>query len=106
MGQRVPMVNRLPSTPYFVFLSRAQHRPLTEIWPISMREPLPPVPVPLRGGDADVPLDLQSAFATVYDVFAYDLSIDYAQPPETPLSDDDIEWAAGLLRTHRTGRAS
>lgn len=62
LGQRVPMRQPLPSAPYFVFLSRAPDRPIIEVWPVSLAEPLPVVPVPLLPGDADVPLDLQQAF--------------------------------------------
>src|SRR5262249_9346341 len=50
-GRRVPMEEPLPPAPYFVFLSRADQRPLTEVWPIALDQPLPEVPVPLRGGE-------------------------------------------------------
>ena len=32
-GRRVPMREPLPGSAYFVFLSRAGHRPKTEVWP-------------------------------------------------------------------------
>ena len=67
-GQRVPMQKPLPSVPYFIFLSRAEKRPLTEIWPISLKEPLPVVPIPLLPGDEDVALDVQHVFTTTYDL--------------------------------------
>lgn len=89
-GERLPMRSPLPSVPYFVFLSRAGQRPFTDVWPISLDEPLPTIPVPLLPGDADVELDLQSAFTSVYDALGYDLEIDYARPPEVPL---EPEWA-------------
>jgi hypothetical protein len=85
-GQRVPMQQPLPAASYFIFLSRAEKRPLTEIWPLSLKEPLPVLPVPLLPGDADVGLDLQRVFATTYDLLGYDLAVDYTQPPEIPLS--------------------
>jgi len=84
-GQRVPMQQPLPSAPYFVFLSRAEIRPMTEVWPIALNQPLPVAPVPLLPGDPDVPLDLQQAFTATYDLLGYDLAIDYTQPPEVPL---------------------
>jgi hypothetical protein len=88
----------LPSVPYFIFVGRAERRPLTEVWPITLRQPLPTVPIPLMAGDADVPLDLQAAFAAVYDGCAYAASIDYNRPPEIRLPVEDAEWAAQRVK--------
>jgi hypothetical protein len=85
-GKRVPMRQTLPAADYFVFWSRAGKRPKTEAWPIGLDESLPTVPVPLLAPDADVPLELQTAFANVYDLCGYDLSVDYAKSPKVPLS--------------------
>lgn len=97
-GLRVPMQQPLPPAPYFVFLSRAGNRPLTDVWPIRLTEPLPSIPVPLLDGDPDVPLDLQAAFMTVYDAVGYDLAIDYHAAPEVPLGDEDARWAVERVR--------
>jgi hypothetical protein len=97
-GLRVPMRQPLPSVPYFVFLSRAEKRPLTDIWPITLEESLPQVPVPLLRGDADVTLDLQAALTTIYDLLRYDLAVDYTRRPEIPLSAEAAAWAEEWLR--------
>ena len=57
-GHRVPMRQPLPEGEYFVFVGRRERRPLTEVWPISLRQRLPEVPIPLLAGDPDVRLDL------------------------------------------------
>jgi hypothetical protein len=88
-----------PSAPYFIFLSRAEKRPITEIWPISLKAPLPVVPIPLLPDDEDVALDMQHVFTTTYDLLGYDLALDYTQPPEIPLPKTEIAWAETLLRT-------
>lgn len=97
-GRRVPMTDPLPPAPYFVFLSRVERRPVMDVWPLALPDRLPSVPVPLLPGDADVMLDLQQAFTTVYDVFSYDLEFDYARPPEAPLPPADAAWADAHLR--------
>ncbi len=97
-GRRVPMQEPLPTASYFVFLSRAERRPVTEIWPIQLEERLPVIPVPLLKGDADVPLDLQRALNTVYDALNYDLSVDYTQLPEVPIEGDAAVWTTERLR--------
>jgi len=104
-GRRVPMRDPLPAAPYFVLLSRAENRPVLEVWPIQLRDRLPVVPVPLLPGDDDAPLDLQAALTAVYDAYNYDLSLDYTRPPEIPLAGDDAAWAAGLLKSVASGRS-
>jgi hypothetical protein len=79
------MQNPLPRAPYFVYLSRVEKRPITEIWPIGLTEPLPVVPIPLLPDDKDEALDLQQAFTTTYDLLGYDLALDYTRPPEISL---------------------
>jgi len=81
-----------------VLLSRGDRRPVTDVWPISLRDHPPSVPVPLLPGDADVKLNLQQAFTSMYDVFGYDLDIDYSQPPEVPLRLQEWEWAQQVIR--------
>src|SRR5947209_6384904 len=103
-GQRVPMRRKLPAADYFVFLSRAGRRPLTEIWPITLAERLPIVPVPLLGSDPDAALNLQNALDELYDGLRYDLEIDYQQPPDVPLSKLQANWANRILRKVARGR--
>ncbi len=93
-GGRVPMQQALPDKPYFVFLSRAEERPFTDVWPVALAEPLPTVPVPMLAGDPDVPLDLQDAFAEVYDLVHYDRAIDYRHPPDVPFAENQVQWVA------------
>lgn len=102
-GERLPMRQKLPDDPYFVFLSRAQKRPLTEVWPVRLENALPLIPVPLLPGDADVVLDLQMAFANVYDAVGFDLIVDYTRPPEIAMRDSDAEWISKQIKAwHRT----
>src|SRR5262249_54362025 len=97
-GRRVPMQQPLPPAPYFIFLSRAERRPIVEVWPIQLQMHLPVIPVPLLADDPDVTLDVQIALDTVYDAFNYDLSIDYTRPAEIPLVGEDAVWATAHLR--------
>ncbi len=101
-GERPPLAEPLPEAPYFIILSRAERRPVAEIWPLTLPEPIPIVPVPLLPPDADLPLDLGQALATIYDRSGYDLRIDYTQPPPPPpLSAEEITWLNEHL--HKAG---
>ncbi|MBC8160822.1 MAG: DUF4058 family protein [Roseiflexaceae bacterium] len=98
-GTRPPVAAELPSEPYFVFLSRVERRPILEIWPISLRTPIPPVPIPLRRPDADVVLDLNRALRQIYQSARYDLRIDYRRPPPLPtLPAAELAWLDAHLR--------
>jgi len=83
----------------YVFLSRWQRRPFTQVWPIALGEPLPTVPVPLLPPDPDVPLDLQAAVRACFDLVGYERLLDYSgPPPPPPLSDEDAAWVDERLR--------
>jgi hypothetical protein len=103
-GQRLPMRQALPAVPYFVFVGRAQTRPIVDVWPIALDERLPVIPIPLLAGDDDSFLDIQQALTTVYDLIGYDLVMDYGQPPEVPLPSEAIRWVESRLREHFSGQ--
>jgi hypothetical protein len=98
-GRRVPMQQPLPAAPYFVFVSRAERRPIVDVWPIQLTMTLPTIPVPLLAGDPDSTLDIQLALNTIYDALSYDLSVDYTRPPEIALDDQSMVWAQGVLQS-------
>jgi hypothetical protein len=75
----------LPDVAYFVFLSRAFRRPLTEIWPIRIDRAL------------------QRAFTTVYNVCRYDLILDYNEPPEVAVPAKARAWLRKTLERHLAG---
>ncbi|KAA3662959.1 MAG: DUF4058 family protein [Chloroflexi bacterium] len=96
-GQRVPMSKELPSAPYYIFLSRAEKRPILDVWPIQLNSTLPTIPVPLLN-DEEAMLDLQAAFNAVYDSVGYDELIDYIQPPDVPLEGKTAVTAQVILQ--------
>ena len=98
IGERFPLMSTLPSVPYFVFLSRANRRPRTEAWPISLNEPLPTIPIPLLPVDVDVALDLQLAWNAIYNLYHYDRAVNHAGTTRVKLSDEQQAWADECLR--------
>jgi hypothetical protein len=98
-GTRIQLLGEPPPADYYVYLSRWQRRPYTQIWPISLRESLPTVPVPLLPPDPDVPLDLQAAVEACFDLVGYERLLDYSGPPPPPeLSEEDAAWVDEILR--------
>jgi hypothetical protein len=94
-GPRLP-VKGLPVCDYYAMVSRASRRPAVELWPCGLREPLPTIPIPLAGHDADVTMDVQRVLHETYDESGYERFI-YRSEPEPPLPADDQLWA-DLLR--------
>jgi hypothetical protein len=97
-GERMPLEKPVPKAAYYIVLSRRQRRPVVEVWPVQLWEPLPVIPVPLLHPDPDVPLDLNAVVASVYERGAYDRIIDYRQPPPPPLTDEEAQWIDRWLR--------
>jgi len=87
-----------PPSDYRVYLSQADDRRRTRGWPISLREKLPAIGVPLDKHEVRVPLDLAAVLNGVYDQAGYEYLVDYTQSPEPPLSTPDAKWANALLR--------
>ena len=99
-GLRLPAAP-LPPADYFAIVSRRETRPKAAVYAWTLRDPLPTIPVPLKKGDPDVPLDLQTALTTVYDRARYDLSLDYSADLQPPLTEADAQWAQPVLRSFK-----
>ena len=96
-GLRTPRPANVPDTEYRVYLARRGLPDEAFVWPIRLQDRLPTVGVPLRGGDADVPLDLQRALSAAIERGSYDLDANYAADPVPPLTGPAGEWARAAV---------
>lgn len=96
-GLRLPTVDPLPKGDYFGFVCRRQQRWQAEVYAWTLRDPIPPIPIPLAAGDRDAVLDLQGAFTTTYDRSGYDYSLDYQRSVEPALTRADATWVTRRL---------
>ncbi len=84
---------------YLVSVNRAgARRTRFEVYPRTVRQPLPRIRMPLAGDDPDVPLDIRAALEQAYEAGSYRQRIDYHAPCEPPLAPDDQAWADELIR--------
>jgi hypothetical protein len=97
-GERLETVEPLPAGDYYALVSRAERRPECDVYAWSVRRPLPPIPVPLKRPDADVPLELAVVFGQAYDRGRYAELLRYDTPPPLGLAEPDVAWAAGVAR--------
>jgi hypothetical protein len=77
---------------------RADQRPDVEVRAWGLRDPLPPIPIPLRKPDADLKLDLRAVVESVYERGRYDRKLRYSLPLPGPAEQADMEWAMQRLR--------
>jgi Protein of unknown function (DUF4058) len=72
------------------------------IYPITLRQRLPQIAIPLSPGDPDVMLDLQEVFDQSYDIGPYRREIEYGKDPILPrLKPEQAEWVADQLKPRR-----
>jgi hypothetical protein len=83
--------------PYYVCVRYAWIADEWYAYPMTLRQALPRVPIPLRRTDALIGLELQPLIEHVYSAGAHD-DIDYTRPADPPLEGEDAAWAEQLLR--------
>lgn len=102
-GHRPPLGEPPPeSSDYYVLVSRSWERRKLGIWPFSVRDPLPQIPIPLECDEPEPLLNLRAAFDRVYDEARFGEQVDYTTPPAPPLREPDATWARELLAAHTT----
>jgi len=90
-------------SPYRVTI-RVGGRQTAYLYPISIREPLPGISIPLRPGDKELKLALQPLLDEAYEGGRYGRTLDYRQAPNPPLEGDDRAWAETLIGSRGAGR--
>jgi hypothetical protein len=98
-GLRLPMVESLPAGDYFALVSRSDRRPKSDVYAWSLRDKLPPIPIPLLPGNPDVFVNMAAAFAAAYELGGYGASIKYSKPPAAPIPEIHREWMTDLAKT-------
>jgi hypothetical protein len=93
-GERMPFAD-LPPCDYYAMVRR-HGQSAAGLWPVSLHDSLPVIPVPLKAPDADIRLDLQALLHAIYDAAGYAKYV-YDSPPVPPLDNADAEWAASLI---------
>lgn len=81
--------------------AEGEERWVAEFYRLPLRQRLPGLRIPLRPADHDVVLDLQAVVDEAYRRGRYGTRLDYTKPPRPPLSPEDAQWAAELVRTAR-----
>lgn len=97
-GARMPMLDPLPDSPYYVLLCRQERAPYCRVRKAHFDRPLPDLTIPLGENDPDVILPLQPLVDAVYERSRYGRRLDYKKPPAPPLSPEQAAWLAERLK--------
>jgi hypothetical protein len=101
-GPRLPLNRPAPAIPdYYLMVCRSWQYPRADFWPLSIRDALPNVPVPLAEGVPDAILPLRSCVDRVYDEGSYDTELDYDALLVPRLSRADANWVRHLLTVRK-----
>jgi hypothetical protein len=88
-----------PAADYRLLVLAGWEYPRAQLLAFHLRQPIPEVPVPLREGEAPVPLPLGRLLNELYDRARYFRRVRYdAAPPEPPLAPEAAAWVDTLLR--------
>jgi hypothetical protein len=96
-GKRMPLGKRkMPGFDYYMLSCSAVEMPRAGFWPLTVRDPLPRLTVPLDPGE-EVEFHIRDCLDRAYDEARYSREIDYTKPPVPPLRKTDASWARALL---------
>lgn len=80
-----------------IVISRSWQRPSAAIYLFSIRPRIPSFLIPLRPGEQEPVLRLNQLLHELYDQGGYDMAIDYREPADLRLAEEDVQWMKELL---------
>lgn len=98
-GEPMAVVGRAARSDYRILVSRGHQRPRAQLYLFSVRQPISQFPLPLLPGEAEPLVDLNAILYALYTRARFNLlnlRLDDTQPPLSPLSPADADWAATL----------
>lgn len=73
--------------------AKGELKPTRWVWPMSITQPLDPIPIPVKPEDPDAVLDLQRMLEIAYQRAGYELRVNYRKDPSPPLAGELAAWA-------------
>ena len=97
-GNPMQILSEIPKTDYRILVARGNRRPLAEVFGFNLQQEIPQFLLPLKSGDDEPLVDLQSLLAQVYERGRFYLAIDYSIEATPALKSEDKVWADNLLK--------
>ena len=99
LAHRGPVPRAAQAADYFISVWRPWKPAEAQAWPVSLRSPLPEIPVPLREGEPEPVLPLQELIDEAYDRGNYTYFAAYDADPIPPLKQADRAWARPIIES-------
>ena len=96
----MPFESPYENSDYRIMISRANRRPVAEMYAFDVREPIPQITIPLDPGETEPVVDLNALLQKVYDRRNFAGRIDYTREPEPPLSAEKAVWVDEIRAQH------
>ncbi len=96
LGELLPIVGMI-NTGYRILVSRSYRRPDADLYTFVLKEPIPVFPVPLREGELEPVVNLQTLLNEVYERTRFNLAIDYLQPLKPAPTPEEETWIREIL---------
>jgi hypothetical protein len=87
---------------YYILVCRSWELPRADLWPLSLRDSLPQVPVPLAEDVPDVLLPLRECADRAYDEGSYGTELRYDKPLVPPPRRGEAAWIKQVLASRRS----
>jgi hypothetical protein len=97
-GKPMPIQGDVPDAAYRISVSRGDRRPTAHLYAFTLRDAIPVFPLPLKPGDEEPVVNLNEILNGVYERAGFDLRIEYGQPVQPALSQEDMAWVNEQLR--------
>ena len=97
-GEPMPVSKPIKSD-YRILVARGSGRPQAHLYAFSVRKPIPTFPLPLLPGDVEPLVDINTILHDLYDRAAFDMRVNYSQPPVPPLRVEDAAWANEVIKS-------
>ncbi|MEH2435997.1 MAG: DUF4058 family protein [Nostoc sp.] len=75
----------------------SDRRPYADLYAFNLPDVIPLFPIPLCFGDMEPVIDLQTLLNKVYEIYGYDLVVDYSKKVVPALSEADAACVDSLL---------
>lgn len=97
-AEPLPMLEPAPQSDYRILVSRAETRPVADLYAFNLPDSVPLFRLPLQAGADEPIINLQELIEQVYQRSGYDYFIDYQLDPLPPLSAFNRAWLDSQLR--------
>jgi len=97
-GQPMPIVDNNIQSHYRILVYRGDTRPLADLYAFNLHNVIPSFSLPLRGDDSEPVINLQELLNQVYEIYDYDLVVDFSKEPIPALSEEDKNWVDEILK--------